>query len=95
MIRSLPSEHDEKKNAEAPNVTSGIITLTFENFGSNEIGRVTRCHEEPIFGSKLFGKAKVTNAQRVRISSVIGVKNVGGLEIAVNNLTLESSLLHL
>lgn len=46
---------------------------------SNKVGGVTGCQQQPIVSSQLLGKAKVTDAYRIRIARIVHVENVAGL----------------
>ena len=59
------------------------------HLGCHKVGGVARCHKEPILSPQLLGKAKVTDAQALRVPRLIHVQDVAGLEVPVHDLGAE------
>ena len=59
------------------------------HLGCHEVGGVARCHEEPVLSPQLLGKAKVTDAQALRVPRLIHIQDVAGLEVPVHDLGAE------
>lgn len=67
--------------------TSAPITPT--NLRGHEVGCVARRHEKPILSPKLLRKAKVTDAQALRVPRLVHIQDVTGFEVPVDNLGTE------
>lgn len=55
----------------------------------HKVGRVARCHKEPILSPQLLGKAKVTDAQALGVPRLIHIQDVTGFEVPVDDLEAE------
>ena len=54
-----------------------VSHLFLENLGSDVVSRVARSHQHPVVRPELLGEPEVTDADRVRVTGVISVQNVG------------------
>lgn len=62
------------------------MRVTETHLRSDEVCRVTRCHEEAIVRPQLLRKAEVADVQALRRSIRIGVQQVGRLQVSVDHL---------
>ena len=52
---------------------------SIEYLRSHKVGRVARCHEQPILSTQLFGKTKVGDSKALWLAGRISVEEVGWL----------------
>ena len=82
----LPGEHDEEEDPEAPDVAGGVVALPLEHLGRDKVGGVAGRHEEAVLGAELLGEAEVADAEGVGIAAVVGVEDVGRLQVTMDYL---------
>lgn len=58
----------------------------FHYLGSHKVGSVARGHEEAVFSPELFCEAEVADPYRLRVTCLIHVQDITGLQVSMHNL---------
>ena len=94
LSQTLPRQHYEEQYSQAPDVACCVVSLPLEHLRSHEVGRVARGHEKAVLGPQLLGEAKVADPDAAGVARGVGVKDVGGFEVAVDHAVLVEVLDH-
>lgn len=88
MYTHSPCQHGVEQHPETPDINSSVVALLLEDFGGHKVSRVARGHQQTILRSQLLGKTKVSNAQDIVGTILLGVEDVGGLEVTMDHSLL-------
>lgn len=88
---NLPNNLVTLRVGESPRPLRGLTAcLSLVNGSSylwgNEVCRVAGCHQQPILGSQLLGKPKVTDSDGFGVSRLIHVQYVTRLQVSMHDL---------
>lgn len=56
------------------------------HLGCYEVSRVARGHQQAVVGAQLLSEAEVADPDRFRISRLVDVEDVAGLQVSVHDL---------
>lgn len=80
-----PRQHSVQQHPKAPDIDGRVVPLFLQHLWGHKVSCVTRRHQKTVLRSQLLGKTKVSYAQGIVRARFLGIEDVGGLQVAMDD----------